>query len=107
VPGGAGLGGEPVRADQVGQQGAGLIRGEHVEDEAVRAVAGDQAAHVVPAGDQHGAATPAGQQRPDLLGVAGVVQDDEHPPVRQQAAVDGAGPVGVGGYLFGRHTERG
>ena len=29
----------------------------------------------------------AGQQRPDLLLVAGVVQHDQHPPVRQQAAV--------------------
>ena len=33
------------------------------------------------------AAGRAGQQRPDLLGVAGVVQHDQHPPAGQQAAV--------------------
>ena len=35
----------------------------------------------------HQAAGRAGQQRPDLLGVAGVVQHDQHPPAGEQAAV--------------------
>ena len=41
---------------------------------------------------------PAGQQRPDLVGVAGVVQHHQHPPAGHQAAVQATarrGPAGM------------
>jgi hypothetical protein len=45
------------------------------------------AGSLVAAGDQDQAAGCAGQQRPDLRGVAGVVQDHQHPFAGQLAAV--------------------
>ena len=53
----------------------------------VGALGGDQAGELVAAGHHHQAARRAGQQRADLVGVAGVVEHDQHPPAGQQAAV--------------------
>lgn len=59
----------------------GLGWSEHIQGEPAGAVAGDQPAEPVAAGDQHQTAWAGGQQRADLLGVAGIVQHDQHPPV--------------------------
>jgi hypothetical protein len=50
--------------------------------------------------DDH-AARPVGQQRPHLLGVARVVQQDQHPPALQQAPIQ----VGLGEWA-GRNPVR-
>jgi hypothetical protein len=53
----------------------------------VGACGGDQARKLVAAGDHDQAGGGAGKQRPDLLGVAGVVQQDEYPPASQPRTV--------------------
>ena len=65
-----------------------------------------QPAQVVAARDQHQTRGRAGQQRPHLVGVAGVVEHDQHPLARQPRAVERAERVLVGGHLVVRHAER-
>jgi hypothetical protein len=67
------LGPHPLRPEGVGQQGAGLGRGEHVKGRCAGGVACGQAAKVGPAGDEDRDPGGAGQQRPDLLGTGVVV----------------------------------
>jgi len=99
------LGADAVTAEHAGQQHLRPRGVEHVEGEVTGAVVGDQAAKPVPAGDQHDAARAAGQQRADLLGVAGVVEHDQHPPVGQQRAVLGRRRLRLERHLFCRHAE--
>jgi hypothetical protein len=47
-----------------------------------------------------------GQQRPDLFDAAGVVQQDEHPPVGEQAPVQGGLRVEPDRQLLRRDVER-
>ena len=100
------LGRHPIRPEDRGQQGVRLVRAEHVEGQAVGAVAGEQAGQPVPAGDQHQAAGAARQQRADLVGVDGVVQHHQHPPVGQQRPVPAGRRLHVDRDLFGRLAER-
>jgi dimethylglycine dehydrogenase len=51
------------------------------------ALGGDQAGQLVAAGDQYGAARRARQQRTDLVGIAGVVENENHPPAGDGAAI--------------------
>jgi hypothetical protein len=82
----------------------GLVGGEQVEGEWVGA-AGDQVGEPVAAGDQYQAVVSAGEQRFDLAGVAGVVEQHQHALVGQLGAVEG-GPVGqVDGDFLGRYAE--
>ena len=99
------LGRHPVRADDAGQQLAGLGGGEHIQREGPGAVAGDQPQEPVAAGDQHQAAGAGGQQGADLVGVAGVVQHHQQPLVGQQRPVHGGGLRLVGGDLRGGHAQ--
>jgi hypothetical protein len=82
-----GLGGGAAVAEPGGEQLHGFAVRQDVEGEHPGAVGGGQAAQLIPAGDQHQAARARWQQGPHLLLVAGVVQNDQHPPIRQQAAV--------------------
>ena len=91
------VGVDAVGAQGGGQQGVGLGVGEHVQLDRARTMAGDQTVQAVAAGDQDGAAAAAGQQRDDLVGRCGVVQHDQHLPVRDQTPVQLRAPVGVGG----------
>ena len=70
------------------------------------AVAGDKPAELVPAGDQHEAAGPSGQQRADLVRVAGVVQQDQHPLAGERAPVQRGGLVDVERDVARWDTER-
>jgi hypothetical protein len=85
--GGPGFRRDPVRTQDHGQQGLRFPGGKHVEDEGMGVVEGGEPEQVGPAGDQHGAGRAAGQQRPDLLGARGVVQDHERPAAREQGAI--------------------
>ena len=102
------LGRHPRRAEAAGQQlAAPRSAVSRSSVQRVGAVGGDQAGQLVAAGDHDQAARRAGQQRADLLGVAGVVQHDQHPPAGEQAAVQRRParprPAGI---RCGRHAER-
>ena len=75
-------------ADERPQQADGVGGGQQVEVAGGRR-AGDQPGERVAAGHHVHAAGLAGQQGPHLLGGAGVVQHDQHPPAGQQAAGSG------------------
>jgi hypothetical protein len=60
---------------------------QHLQADLAGSLGRGQARQLVPAGDHHRTAAAARQQGTHLIGVAGVVQDDEHPPASQQAAV--------------------
>jgi hypothetical protein len=45
------------------------------------------------------AAVATGQQRPDLCGIEGVVQDDQQPPPRHEASIQRGRLIGVGRRL--------
>jgi hypothetical protein len=66
---------------------------------------GDQARQLAPAGHQHQAARAGRQQGPDLVGITGVVGDDQHPPVRQDTSVQRLLGADAGRDLLGRHLE--
>jgi len=100
------LGVDAARADPPGQHRPGLVGGEHVEGEQVRALGGDQGGEVGPAGHDGGAAGRAGQERSDLGRVACVVQYDQDAPAGQQAAVQRHLPVGLGRHPLRRYAQR-
>ncbi|WP_440900759.1 hypothetical protein [Actinosynnema sp.] len=80
------------------QQLHGLRLGEHVQHEAVRAVAGHQAGEPAATGDHDQAARRARQQRADLRDVGGVVEQHEHAAAREHRAVGGGPALQVGGH---------
>jgi hypothetical protein len=101
---GSGLAGDPVRPEPPGQQPAGVGAGEWVQDDRPGAV-GDQPGQFVAAGHDDQAAGRAGQQRPDVVGVAGVVQHHQDPPPGQQAAVERGLRLGTHRDHLGGHAE--
>jgi hypothetical protein len=94
------------RPDQRPQQRYRVGAGQRVQSQPGRAVPGRQPGQRIAAGDQHRAAGGAGQQRPDLVGGAGVVGDDQDPFAGQQAAVPGGALVGLGRDVGARHAQR-
>jgi len=100
-----GFGRDPLGAEASGQQFLGLTHGQQVQVDGVGAVGGDQARELVAAGHQHQAGGGAGEQRADLGGVPGVVQHHQHPPTRQQAAVQRRLRVKVDRDLLWRNVE--
>ncbi len=104
---GGGLGGEPFRPQPPCQRLVGLgLRGQG-EGEGFGAFRRDQAGESVAAGDQGEAAVAGGQQGTDLLFVAGVVQDEEDPPVGEEAAEEGAAAGDVLKDVLGGDAEGG
>nr|WP_232075338.1 hypothetical protein [Phytohabitans suffuscus] len=103
--GGGGLGREAVLAQAPGQQLVGVGGGEQVQRHGVRAVGGDETGQLVAAGDDDRAAGRAGQQRADLVGVAGVVEHDQHAFAGYQGAVQADLRVQAVGDRRGWHTE--
>ena len=99
------LDGEPGGFQALRQQLAGVRFGEHVEGQRAGAVAGDEAGELVAAGDQDQCGGGGGQQRADLGGVAGVVEQDEDLAAGGQAAVEGLAAFEGGGDLRGRDAE--
>ncbi|MCP9967780.1 hypothetical protein LUX57_23760 [Actinomadura madurae] len=81
------LGGDPVGAQPESQQPPGLLRRQQPQGDRMRAIGHDQPGQLIAARDDGQAAGCPGQQRDDLVGVAGVVHQDQHPPPGQQAAV--------------------
>jgi hypothetical protein len=82
-----GLGRESFMPEVAGQQLSGVGLGQDVEVEQVSAVQGGQTGKTMAAGDQNRAGGAARQQRTYLVGVAGVVQHDQHLLVGHQAAI--------------------
>ena len=100
------LAGHPARPQALGEQVTGVGGGQQIEGQREGAVGGDQPGQPVAAGHHGQAAGRAGQQRADLLDVPRVVQHDQDPLARQQAAVE-RGLGGQGGRDPGRgHPER-
>jgi hypothetical protein len=87
LAGGGRLGRDPAGPQPLGQQLARLGHAKHVQADLRRSVGHHQAGQLVAAGDQHPRGRRARQQRPDLDRVPGVVQYDQHPLARQQAAI--------------------
>jgi hypothetical protein len=82
-----------------------LLLRQRVESDQVGAFPGHEPVQPDPAGDQHRAPRPRRQQCPYLLSRPGVVQQDQHPLVRQQRAVHAGGRHDVGRDSVGRDTE--
>lgn len=87
--GGARFGVDACGAQASDEEVARLRGVEGTQRQRVGAVRGDQPGQGVAAGDDGEAAGRAGQQRPYMVAVAGVVQDDEDPPPGQHTAVEG------------------
>ena len=104
--GGRWLGGDPLRAEAPAQQGEGLGIGEHIHGQHAGAVGGDQPGQLTAAGHQDQAAGRAGEQGPYLRDVARVVQQDQHPPAGQQAAVQPGLSLRGGRNLRSGHAQR-
>ncbi len=99
------LGVDPVGAEDAGQEGGGVLGGEDVQGDGAGGVGDDQPGQAVAAGDDGDAAVAAGQERADLVGVAGVVEDDQQLPVGgQRAEQGGRGRLRLRDPL-GRHAE--
>jgi hypothetical protein len=82
-----GLGGDPPPPEAPGQQLPCLRCGHDVQVHGQRALRRHQAGQLAAAGHQHQAARRARQQRADLLGVGGIVEQHQHPAARQQRPV--------------------
>nr|BFE78298.1 hypothetical protein GCM10020093_008990 [Planobispora longispora] len=82
------LGCHPFRAEALLHQPVRVVPGQQVECHRVSGVRRDQAGQFTAAGHQHHTARRAGEQRADLFGVAGVVQNQQHPSGGHQAAVE-------------------
>ena len=101
------LGRHPPLVEEPAEQRDRLVRAQHVEVEAGGAVPGDQPGQPVPAGDHDLAAGYPGQQRPHLRRAARVVEHDQQPPVRDDAAVQAGGRVDLAGDPLAGYPERG
>lgn len=95
-----------MRAEAADEQLTRLTFGQHVQRQRVGPVGGDQAGEPVSAGDQGEAARCFGEQRPDLDGVVGIVEQDQHPPAGELAAVQVDLCLRIGRDARWRHTER-
>jgi hypothetical protein len=100
------LGRHPVGADPLRQQRAGLPHRQRVQRQRVGGLGRDEAGELVAAGHHHQAGRAAGQQRADLVGVAGVVQQYQHPPAGEQAPVQANLCVHIGRDQVPRHVQR-
>jgi hypothetical protein len=85
--GGSRVRGRPLGPGDPADQGHGVAGRQHVQGEALRAVAGGQAAERIAAGDYCKATGHPGKQRPDLPGAGSIIQHDEHSPAAEQAPV--------------------
>jgi hypothetical protein len=99
--GGGRLGIDTGVAEELPQQAHGLRLGQRADRDRHGAAAGEQAGEPAAAGDQYQAAGCAGQQRPDLGGGPGIVQQDDHLPASQQRPVKTSGLVLIGGDVIG------
>ena len=100
------FGGYPRFAEPAGQQLSRHVDGEQVDDQRPGALGGGQAGELVAAGHQDQAGQCAGKQGADLFGVAGVVQQDQHPLAGQFAAVPCGLGVRAGRDVLRWHAER-
>ncbi len=97
---------DPAHAEPCGQEPVRLLGGQHGQHARPGVVGGDQPAQVVAAGHDHQAPRRTGQQRPDVRGVAGVVQHQQHPPVGEQRAVQRDLRLVVARHVARGHAER-
>ena len=97
--------GDPLRADEFGQQLLRIPLGQHVKWQRTGAFSGDQASQLAAAGDHDHAVRAAWQQLTDLLRIAGVVQQHQHVAVGQDAAVQGDLAVQAGRDSGGRYFK--
>jgi hypothetical protein len=81
------LGGDTRPADAASEQVAGLCRGQHAEGQWPGALGCSQSGELSTAGHHHGAPGGAGQERANLVGIAGVVNNHQHATPGQQASV--------------------
>ncbi|WP_328809355.1 hypothetical protein [Saccharothrix sp. 6-C] len=102
---GVGFGGDAPGTQASGQQGTRLVTGQDVQGQVAGTVAVDQRREPGAAGDQHRAGGAARQQRDHLVGGGRVVQHDQHPPIRDQAAVPRDLRVRVGRDASGLDAE--
>lgn len=102
---GLGFGRRPCSARALGEQGSGVLVAERVQGQVTGAVADDQPGEGVAAGYHDGAGVSAREHRGDLVGVGGVVQDDQHPFAGDQAAEQRRLRLWIGGDAAGVDAE--
>ncbi|GAA3305500.1 hypothetical protein GCM10020219_000100 [Nonomuraea dietziae] len=78
----------PLPRGEAGHQGGGLLRRQDVELEGQGSLPRHEPVEAPAPRHHDAAASRAGQQRPDLRGARRVVEQDQHPPVVQQAPVE-------------------
>ena len=81
------LAGNPPFPQPAGEQVTSLSGGEQVQGKRAGTFRGDQAHEVVAAGHDGQAPWRTRQQRPDLLGVSGIVEHDQHSAPGELAAI--------------------
>ena len=96
----------PVRPEPRGEQFDRLSFRQHVQAEQPGAFGRRESGQLTAAGDDHETARRRGQQRAHLGDVRGVVEQHEHRPVGQQAAVQRREPLGGGREPFRVHLKR-
>ena len=84
---GLGCGGDPLGAQPRREQPRRLIVIKRAQPQRPGSFGGGEPGQRGPAGHDGQAPRAAGQQRPHLRGVTGVIQNDQHPPPGQHAAV--------------------
>ncbi len=93
-------------ADQRPQQRDRVAERQQFQVKALRPVAGDEPGKRGPAGHQRHAPGGCREQRPDLFGVPRIVEQDQHPPAREQAPVTGGALGQVLRDVLPVHAER-
>ena len=94
--------GRPAGADDPGEQSPPLVRLQLWQIDQLEPV---QIGQPGAARHQHPAPRRPGQQRPDLSGALGVVENHEHPAAGQQAAISARPLVGGARDVLGRNVE--
>ena len=100
------LRGHSLGADTAGEQVTRLLERKQVKFKRPGTFASNKAREPVAARHEHMTAGRAGQQRPHLVGVARVVEQDEHPLAGEQAPVQARLRPQLGRDSSGRYFER-
>lgn len=99
---GRGLGPDPLLTEQLDEQSTGLSGTERIEDDLSGAIDSHQSRQFVAAGHYDMAVGASRQQRAYRAGRAGIVEQDEHPPLSEHGQVRRRGFI-----QSGRHPFRG
>jgi hypothetical protein len=81
-------------------------RGQHIKGHSVRSLADGQSGQSAPAGHQNGTGRNSGEQRSDLFGGSGIVEDNQEASPAEQGPVEALLVIPAGRDAFGCHVQR-